>query len=770
MVKMYLITVLVLLGTGLTVNTDPAQPVMTVGDPAQPVNNGQEIHSLKYIYTAFSKPVGLPGIHEFTAMGQMDGRLIDYYDSDIQKKVPMQKWMKERLPADYWEKGTQSRQSKQQWFKVNIDILKKRMNQTDDDLHILQWMHGCQGKTEPDGILKFVRGVDMYHYDGRDFLSFDDAHSVWVAAADEAVPTKRKWDHVQVLKEYTKGYLENECIDWLNKFRAYGEKQLKAASPPDVHVFAKKTRLESNLMLTCLATGFLPKDIILNIKRNGHIVTKEDGLISSGVRPNGDDTYQRRDSVEILKSDISSFTCEVIHRASNMSVEKAWDASSGSAATLSPHNDDPTILPAEEREKHSLMYIYTALSKPVGLPGIHEFTAMGLLDGRMIDYYDSDVQKKVPKQNWMEESLPADYWEKGTQSRQSKQQWFKVNIDILKKRMNQNDDDLHVLQWMVGCEGETEPDGTLKFVHGVYMYSYDGQDFLAFDVAFSVWVAATNEAVPTKKKWDDVQVLKEYTKGYLEYECTDWLSKFMTYGEKQLKKAPPPDVHVFAKKIRIETNLMLSCLATGFYAKDIILNIRRNGRIVTREDGLISSGVRPNGDDTFQRRDRVEILKSDISSFTCEVIHKASGVSVEKVWDHTVAGENNLIIIAIVFQLVLVIVVAAQLLLLYKRKIIGGPKPDKEAKLQPQSGFNALPPRGHDITQSFCLQSSSLLCCSRPKRTPSTELTTWASVIAGPAVSTRCFKKNCPGMALLQTSSLPPQIKGSNSQCRESDS
>ncbi|CAK6982989.1 uncharacterized protein LOC128374602 [Scomber scombrus] len=302
---MYLITVLVLLGTGLTVNSD--------------------IHSLTYIYTAFSKPVGLPGIHEFTAMGQMDGRMIDYYDSDIQRKVPKQDWMQKRLPADYWEKGTQSRQSKQQWFKVNIDILKKRMNQNDTDRHVLQWMHGCEAETKPDGTLKFVRGVDRYNYDGQDFLYFDDAHSVWVAPADIAVETKRKWDDVQVLKEYTKGYLENECIDWLSKFRTYGNKQLEAASKPEVHVFAKKTRIESNLMLTCLATGFYPKDIILYIKRNNRILTKEDGLKSSGVRPNEDDTYQQRDSVEILKSDIASFTCEVIHIASKMSVEKAWD-------------------------------------------------------------------------------------------------------------------------------------------------------------------------------------------------------------------------------------------------------------------------------------------------------------------------------------------------------------------------------------------------------------------------------------------------------------
>uniref|UniRef100_A0A668TDC2 MHC class I-like antigen recognition-like domain-containing protein n=1 Tax=Oreochromis aureus TaxID=47969 RepID=A0A668TDC2_OREAU len=176
-------------------------------------------HSLHYIYTALSKPVGLPGIHEFTAMGLLDKRMIDYFDSENQVKVPKQEWMRERLPADYWDKGTQSRKSKQQWFKVNIGILMERMRQNESDTpHVLQWMHGCEGETQPDGTLKFVQGMDMYSYDGDDFLSFDGKNEVWVAPTPQALPTKRTWDGVQVLKEYTKGYLENECIDWLSKF------------------------------------------------------------------------------------------------------------------------------------------------------------------------------------------------------------------------------------------------------------------------------------------------------------------------------------------------------------------------------------------------------------------------------------------------------------------------------------------------------------------------------------------------------------------------
>lgn len=103
------------------------------------------------------------------------------------------------------------------------------------DLHVLQWRHGCVGETQSDGTLKFTSGKDMYSYDGNDFLSFDESNRIWVAPVDAALETKRKWDDVPVLKEYTVGYLEKECIDWLSKFISYGKKQLEEASTASMY-------------------------------------------------------------------------------------------------------------------------------------------------------------------------------------------------------------------------------------------------------------------------------------------------------------------------------------------------------------------------------------------------------------------------------------------------------------------------------------------------------------------------------------------------------
>lgn len=97
------------------------------------------------------------------------------------------------------------------------------------DVHVLQWMHGCQGETQRGGKITLGEVMDRYSWDGKDFLSFDDSNNVWVAPVPAAFETKRKWDDVMVLKEYTKGYLEKECLGFLNDFVKCEQEDLKAA-------------------------------------------------------------------------------------------------------------------------------------------------------------------------------------------------------------------------------------------------------------------------------------------------------------------------------------------------------------------------------------------------------------------------------------------------------------------------------------------------------------------------------------------------------------
>lgn len=141
---------------------------------------------------------------------------------------------------------------------------------------------------------------------------------------------------------------------------------------------------------------------------------------------------------------------------------------------------------------------------------------------------------------------------------------------------------------------------------------------------------------------------------YWRYQLIPWVNQCYSYHmwwhSFHFLLPAPPEVFVFAKKAKVETNLILTCLATGFYPKDIIVRIRRNGRVLTADDGLKSSDVLPNNDETFQRRDHVEILKSDLSQFSCEVFHEATGVNVMKLWGKKLYLLPLLLIITLFLQ------------------------------------------------------------------------------------------------------------------------
>uniref|UniRef100_A0A4W5Q4A7 Ig-like domain-containing protein n=1 Tax=Hucho hucho TaxID=62062 RepID=A0A4W5Q4A7_9TELE len=246
-----------------------------------------DMYSLNYIYTALSKPVELPGIHEFTAMGLMNNKQIDYYDSVSKKKIPKQDWMKDKLDHI-------CNLSYLSMYIVIIYLLFHLFFLS--DVHILQWKHGCEIDQQPDGTLKFIKGIDQYSYDGDDFLAFDDATMQWVAPVDQALPTKRKWD--------------GECVDWLSKFMEYGEKEF--------------SRTAGHVRLTCMVTGFYPKDVLMHIKKNGVPLTKHDGVQSAGVLPNDDETYQIRMSVQIPEADKETYECYVDHRTLKEPIVEKW--------------------------------------------------------------------------------------------------------------------------------------------------------------------------------------------------------------------------------------------------------------------------------------------------------------------------------------------------------------------------------------------------------------------------------------------------------------
>ncbi|CAL8373921.1 unnamed protein product [Boreogadus saida] len=179
---------------------------------------------------------------------------------------------------------------------------------------------------------------------------------------------------------------------------------------------------------------------------------------------------------------------------------------------------------------HSLHYFYTGSS---GLTTFPEFVAVGMVDGVQFNYYDSNTQKKVLKQDWMEQLTreDPDYLERDTRISQGHQQAFKANIGIAKQRFNQTGG-AHMVQWMYGCEWDDDDDST----DGYNQYGYDGEDFISLDLKTLTWVAPVRQAVTTKHKWDGLRAYNEYWKNYHTKECVDWLKKYLSYGKSSLQR------------------------------------------------------------------------------------------------------------------------------------------------------------------------------------------------------------------------------------------
>ena len=85
---------------------------------------------------------------------------------------------------------------------------------------------------------------------------------------------------------------------------------------------------------------------------------------------------------------------------------------------------------------HSLQYFYTASS---GLSTFPEFVAVGMVDGVQFEYYDSNIQITVLKQDWMHQvtSDEPDYLERTTASFLVAQQSSKAKIVNAKQLFNQ---------------------------------------------------------------------------------------------------------------------------------------------------------------------------------------------------------------------------------------------------------------------------------------------------------------------------------------------
>ncbi|XP_067281153.1 patr class I histocompatibility antigen, B-2 alpha chain-like [Pseudorasbora parva] len=285
-------------------------------------------------------------------------------------------------------------------------------------------------------------------------------------------------------------------------------------------------------------------------------------------------------------------------------------------------------------ERHFLYYKFTVLTRAGTFP---EFSAVCVCDDRRISHFSNEERVWIGAEDWTEAPPdPPDH-----------RDWFIHQIRTLSDCTDSQCSELHVLQRIIGCELEKLPDGSVNLT--VFdEYGFDGEDLISFNSDTEQWIDKSPKAKRTKEEWDLHTGRNQVIKLFLK-TCTDWISTF-----KNTKKSPPA-VHVSVSEAADDQNkLVLTCLATGFYPRDVQMEIRRNKYKLEDQ----TSEIRPNDDGSFQMRTSVKIDTHHGGLYDCLLIHSSLTLSqpVITVYDGRIS-ESSCPFIAAAAVIVLVLTV-----------------------------------------------------------------------------------------------------------------
>uniref|UniRef100_A0A672Q532 Ig-like domain-containing protein n=1 Tax=Sinocyclocheilus grahami TaxID=75366 RepID=A0A672Q532_SINGR len=284
---------------------------------------------------------------------------------------------------------------------------------------------------------------------------------------------------------------------------------------------------------------------------------------------------------------------------------------------------------------HTFITTYTGISGKT-IAGIPEFFAVTTLDGQQIDYYDSETESLVPRQEWMKEYASKELWKEDTEIREQVQQTYKNNIAVLMQRFNQTGG-VHVYQRMYGCGWADETGES----YGFDQYGYDGEDYVTLDVKKGRYTAATPQAMESTAKWNNDSSQLEFLQQHYEYECVYWLRFFINSRKAPLESKGTPEVSL----LQSSSSPVVQCHATGFYPSAMTITWLRNGQEHDEDVDLGETLI--NEDGTFQRTSTLNIDPDDWKKhrYVCVVEHKGKTIQKVLTEDEIKNNKSKLIIV-----------------------------------------------------------------------------------------------------------------------------
>ncbi|KAM4019563.1 class I histocompatibility antigen, F10 alpha chain-like [Anomaloglossus baeobatrachus] len=183
-------------------------------------------------------------------------------------------------------------------------------------------MYGCERREDGS-----ITGYDQYGYDGREFMALDTQNGIYIPTMAQI--TTQRWNSPEVqAEERDKNYLENECIEYLQKHVENGREDLERRVRPRVKVSGQQKG--DSMKLHCQVYGFHPRAVDVKWMNGKDEVASYE---TTNVLPNPDGTYQIRVSAEVTPKEGDNYICNVDHKSLEEPLNIVWEKKDGYKTT-----------------------------------------------------------------------------------------------------------------------------------------------------------------------------------------------------------------------------------------------------------------------------------------------------------------------------------------------------------------------------------------------------------------------------------------------------
>ncbi|XP_057554522.1 DLA class II histocompatibility antigen, DR-1 beta chain-like [Hippopotamus amphibius kiboko] len=172
-----------------------------------------------------------------------------------------------------------------------------------------------------------VRFLDRYFYNGEEWVRFDSDVGEFRAVTELGRPFAKYGNSQKDFLERARAAVDTYCRHNYGVVESF---TVQRRVEPTVTVYPAKTQpLQHHNLLVCSVNDFYPGNIKVKWFRNGQ--EEEAGVVSTGLIPNGDWTFQTMVMLETVPQSGEVYTCQVEHPSRMSPITVEWRARSESA-------------------------------------------------------------------------------------------------------------------------------------------------------------------------------------------------------------------------------------------------------------------------------------------------------------------------------------------------------------------------------------------------------------------------------------------------------